>query len=662
MKFAFAIFRYFPFGGLQRSAMNMALEARERGHQVTFYCGAWDDTYPEGIEVKILNSFTLFNTAGVRSFLKGFEENFCREDYDLLVGFNKMPGLDVYYCGDSCFAQKAWSERTWFYRLTARARMYLANERAVFSCDANTRILDVSSAERQLFARFYGTAPERFFLLPPGLKRAHVLTSSLPDGGESVKREFAIPAGAKVVVCVGSGFKTKGLDRSISAFALMLQRTQMAAFLLVVGHDKSASFKRLAQRLGVADRVFFIGGRADMASVYQAADVLLHPAYREVTGNVLLEAMLASVPVVTTSICGYARYVQLYAMGSVIAEPYAIADITQSLESLLATDRQVWIERSRLFENEADIFSRPQRAVDLLESFVQTPADQEQRQFRTRKKISILRKPLIEPLKDKPLFELMESLPGIPVRSMPGRNTLRFELDAHTYYRKWHADLGWREIIKNLICLRLPILGASNEWYALNRLAALGIRSLTPVAYGKRGLNPARQQSFLVTVELHSKVKLSDFFANASVGFREKRLVIAEVARIARAMHMAGINHRDFYLCHFLLAPETLVHESQNFSGGVTIYLVDLHRAQLRNSVPYRWRVKDIGGLYFSALDLGLTRNDILYFLRNYFAQDLRDLLHQHNVLLRDIERRAIATYKRDFLRAPRLPFSSTNH
>ena len=126
---------------------------------------------------------------------------------------------------------------------------------------------------------------------------------------------------------------------------------------------------------------------------------------------------------------------------------------------------------------------------------------------------------------------------------------------------------------------------------------------------------------------------------------------MASLARIARELHAAGINHRDFYLCHFMLKTDFIANQNQ----APDIYLVDLHRAQLRPQVPERWLVKDLGGLLFSSFNLHFTRRDYCYFMRMYFAQDLRTIVMTHKTLLEKITARACATYRRDFGHDPLL-------
>ncbi|MCB1674676.1 MAG: lipopolysaccharide core heptose(I) kinase RfaP, partial [Halioglobus sp.] len=123
--------------------------------------------------------------------------------------------------------------------------------------------------------------------------------------------------------------------------------------------------------------------------------------------------------------------------------------------------------------------------------------------------------------------------------------------------------------------------------------------------------------------------------------------LLRKLADTARRMHGAGINHRDFYLCHFHLDPATLDRPAPR------CHLIDLHRAQLRRRVPRRWRVKDLAGLYFSAMDCGLSRRDVLRFMRHYSAGGLRAALGEQAGLWRDVERRALRLYRRDHRREP---------
>lgn len=257
---------------------------------------------------------------------------------------------------------------------------------------------------------------------------------------------------------------------------------------------------------------------------------------------------------------------------------------------------------------------------------------------------------------DEDVFTLVQQLDGDVIRDKEGRQTLKFSCAGKNYYRKLHSGIGWREIAKNFSQLKMPVLGARNEWRAINRVKELGLDTLNAVAYGRKGGNPARQLSFLVTEELTDTLSLAVYAARwpeQPPSLREKRALIRKVADIARTIHGAGINHRDLYICHFLLDQSPPPARATN---SPRLFLVDLHRAQIRDVVPTRWLIKDLASIYFSSLDIGLTQRDVLSFLQVYFDQPLRATLDSQETLLKKITRRAIKLYRRDFNRSPGLP------
>ena len=236
-------------------------------------------------------------------------------------------------------------------------------------------------------------------------------------------------------------------------------------------------------------------------------------------------------------------------------------------------------------------------------------------------------------------FLAVEALQGEVFRELEARRTLRSEVAGRGYFVKIHRGVGWAEIIKNLLSLRLPVLGAHNEWLAIKRLGSLGVDTMHCVAFGERGSNPATRHSFIVTEELAPTISLEDFCRNWACQAPPptfKRALIGRVADMAGRMHRGGVNHRDFYLCHFLLHLDPTP-----TADRLKLSIIDLHRAQVRDKLPRRWRDKDLASLYFSALNIGLTRRDVLRFLRGYFGRSLRDILNREVVLLGYLEREA---------------------
>jgi len=254
-------------------------------------------------------------------------------------------------------------------------------------------------------------------------------------------------------------------------------------------------------------------------------------------------------------------------------------------------------------------------------------------------------------------FDRILGLRGKIFRELANRRTLRFEAEGCGYFAKLHFGVGWREIFKNLLSLHRPVLSAKNEVRAIRRFEELGIETMTLAGYGIRGWNPARRESFLITDELSNTLSLEDLCKNwpkqpPPPAF--KRALIRQVAQIARTLHENGVNHRDFYLCHFLIGLSEL--ESAVKGSAPVLHVIDLHRVQLRRQTPERWIVKDLAALFFSSIDIGLTRRDVYRFLRVYRPGPLRERLFEEKAFWSQVVLRTTRFYERDFERSPRLP------
>lgn len=250
-----------------------------------------------------------------------------------------------------------------------------------------------------------------------------------------------------------------------------------------------------------------------------------------------------------------------------------------------------------------------------------------------------LKSPFNELWKNKDPFIEADKLQGEVFRALETRKTLRFEVESRSYFIKIHYGTTLKEVLKNLISFRLPVLGADREWNAIHRLTQVGVDTMNGRAFGQKGINPLRRHSFIITEDLTPTISLEDYCANwlnEPPLFLTKQMIIRRVAEMVRGMHKAGINHRDCYICHFLLHLPFTENE-----GDLKISVIDLHRAQLRKSVPMRWRDKDLIGLYYSSLNIGLTQRDIFRFMKIYFSLPLKEILQQEQKLVRVVEQRS---------------------
>lgn len=368
MQIAFCLYKYFPHGGLQRDFMRIALACQARGHAVRAYTLEWRGDVPEGFEVVVVPVRAVTNARRYAKFTGWVAWDLAQRPAQRVVGFNKMSGLDVYFAADPCYEDKARTLRNPFYRLSGRYRHFAGYERAVFAPESRTEILMISQLQQPLFVKHYGTPAERFHLLPPGISRDRKAPGNAVEIRAAFRAEFGLAEDDLLLVQIGSGFKTKGLDRSLQALAALPDALRRRTRLIAIGADEPSAFRRMAASLGLAERVEILQGRDDIPRFLLGADLLIHPAYNENTGTVLLEAVVAGLPVLTTAVCGYAHYIDEADAGIVLLEPFAQAAMNEALAHMLNDDavRRAWRVNALAFADRADIYDNAEVAADVI--------------------------------------------------------------------------------------------------------------------------------------------------------------------------------------------------------------------------------------------------------------------------------------------------------
>jgi UDP-glucose:(heptosyl)LPS alpha-1,3-glucosyltransferase len=379
MKLAFVLYKYFPYGGMQRDFRRFVEEIQQRGHECRVYCISWQGESLAGADLRPVPARAISNHRRDERFLRWVQSDLATDPVDGVIGFNKMPGLDVYYAADPCYLDKALAERGWFYRRGARFKHFAAWERAVFDPDSDTRILLISETEQAKFSRHYHTRPERMHLLPPGVSPDRRAGEDAAQRRKAARQNLGLESQELALLFVGSGFITKGLDRAIQSLAHVREaQPSVKLRLLVVGQDKQWRFKRLAKRLGVTDAVTFLGGRDDVPDLMLGADLLVHPALAEAAGIVLLEAVVAGLPVVVTDVCGYAHHVKAARAGIVLSSPFSQEQLDRAIMRNIDGVFRAECRRSALqYENFIELYAMHSIGADLMVDLIRQKSERE---------------------------------------------------------------------------------------------------------------------------------------------------------------------------------------------------------------------------------------------------------------------------------------------
>jgi glycosyltransferase involved in cell wall biosynthesis len=192
------------------------------------------------------------------------------------------------------------------------------------------RLIAISDAVRRFLERA-GHDPAKLVTIRYGL-------DGLPaPRSDPTPAEAGIPAEAPLAVAVGRLIEQKDHGTLLRAFALVHSAVPQARLAILGSGPLEAETRRLVAELGWDDAVT-LPGRTDIRDWLERADVFVHTPRWEGFGIVLLEAMLAGLPVVATRVSAVPEVVADGETG-LLVEPGDHGTLAQHLESLL-TDRE----------------------------------------------------------------------------------------------------------------------------------------------------------------------------------------------------------------------------------------------------------------------------------------------------------------------------------
>ena len=362
MRFALAVVKLFPWGGVQRDCLRLARALQDRGHEATIFTSSAEGSLPADIAIEILPARALTNHGRNRRFSDALVRA-VKGRYQRVIGFDKLVGLDVLYCVDPSVSTHAHVPFLgWF----PRHRTLLALEAASFAKESRTRIIGLSQNLFDEYRHAWGTPVERFTLLPPNIDAARRRPHLRTDGTrERLRRTLGLSDEfALLSICVQP--EVKGVDRTIDALASL-----PAALLLVAGVDPGGARARrimeIARANGVAERVRLLGPREGIPELMAASDLMVHPARLETTGAVILEALVNGLPQVTSANCGNVVHVQRAAAGIVLKEPFSARALEQALVDAADPARRAqWSANGIAYGANPELYRGIERAAEFV--------------------------------------------------------------------------------------------------------------------------------------------------------------------------------------------------------------------------------------------------------------------------------------------------------
>lgn len=216
-----------------------------------------------------------------------------------------------------------------------------ARDRIRYRGRTHRAIVALSDEEAKLLVETYVRIPASIRVIPNGVDLERFRPADAAERAVA-RAELGLPDDRLVVVFIGHEFERKGLPVALAALL-----HAPGAILLVVGGTpemiRHASGQ--AERLGVAERVRFAGAHPDPVPFLRAADAFVLPSAYESYGLVVMEALAAGLPVVSTPV-GIAPSVVVDGVNGFIVAPDA-EQIGRRFAELGAQDIEEWRRRAR---------------------------------------------------------------------------------------------------------------------------------------------------------------------------------------------------------------------------------------------------------------------------------------------------------------------------
>ena len=148
-----------------------------------------------------------------------------------------------------------------------------------------------------------GYRNERIVVIPNGIDTERFAPN--PQARLELRRAWNVPEDVSLIGRVGRLDRMKDHPTFLQAAGTVVRRRDDVRFVCVGDGDAAyrAELQRMAQQLGLGDRVMWIPAQADMTAVYNALDVACSSsAFGEGFPNVVGEAMACAVPCVVTDV------------------------------------------------------------------------------------------------------------------------------------------------------------------------------------------------------------------------------------------------------------------------------------------------------------------------------------------------------------------------
>jgi UDP-glucose:(heptosyl)LPS alpha-1,3-glucosyltransferase len=268
-----------------------------------------------------------------------------RNPVDVSMGFDKTWGQDILYPQGGVYsasrAHNLLKHRPGLARTGARlvrafdpaAYSFARLERRQYLTPPQPLVVAISEMTRRHFREYLGLPESQVRVLHAAIDPERFAADNRPARRDRERQAWGIDPDETVGLFVAMNYRLKGMGPLLRALAHVPKDRRLR--IAVVGGPKYDRYEALARRLGVDERVKFLGFRADPRDAYFAADFLVHPTFYDPCSLVALEALACGLPVVTSRFNGASEMLSPPHDGLVVVDPHDARELADALTNII---------------------------------------------------------------------------------------------------------------------------------------------------------------------------------------------------------------------------------------------------------------------------------------------------------------------------------------
>jgi UDP-glucose:(heptosyl)LPS alpha-1,3-glucosyltransferase len=377
-------------GGAETYIVDLSRSLIQAGCQVDLFASSWaEGALPEGVRCVKVDARGATRRGRIAAFARASAEALEGADYDCTVGFINTYAHDVIIPqgGEHRGSLRANSMR--FVNPIAR-RLYVlgkvlnpnfwtyrAIERKQYAPKRQARVIAVSDMVKRHVQEFEHVLSQRIHVVPNAIDPDRVRVTQPSAVRCGFRNRLGLEPNDLVGLFVGHNYALKGLEPLIRGMAARRRDGVRPIHALICGGGKTEAYRRLAERLGVAEFVHFLGFHDDVRECYWSSDFFVLPTYYDPCSLVVLEALACGLPVITTACNGASELMTDGRQGFVLTSPDAQGELVAALDHMADDDRR------RMMAAEAEALGRAQtfekHVASLLKVFQDVAAEKARR-------------------------------------------------------------------------------------------------------------------------------------------------------------------------------------------------------------------------------------------------------------------------------------------